>query len=82
LRTRRDGDRFAPSGLHGHTRKLKEWLIDHKVPRALRDRLPLLVVDGEVAALLWGDAWAVSEHFAEPHDASVVVYLGVVVKNS
>ena len=30
-------------------RRLKELLIDHKVPRAERDRLPLLLVDGTIA---------------------------------
>jgi hypothetical protein len=30
-------------------RRLKELLIDHKVPRAERDRLPLLLVEGTIA---------------------------------
>ncbi len=39
-RTRRDGDRFTPFG--GGTRKLKEYLIDMKVPQRFRDFIPLL----------------------------------------
>ncbi len=43
LRTRRPGDRFQPQGLGGHTVKLGDFLTNQKVPRAIRDRLPLLV---------------------------------------
>lgn len=64
LRTRQPGDRFEPPGLGGHHQKLKEWLIDHKVPQHQRDRLPLLEVDGELAALVLGARWPVSSRFA------------------
>jgi tRNA(Ile)-lysidine synthase len=40
LRSRRPGDRFAPRG--AGSKKLKALLIDAKVPRDRRDRLPLL----------------------------------------
>jgi tRNA(Ile)-lysidine synthase len=50
LRCRRPGDRFQPSGLEGHTRLVAKFLIDAKVPRAVRDRLPLLAADERV---LW-----------------------------
>jgi tRNA(Ile)-lysidine synthase len=42
LRTRRPGDRFAPLGMRGRTVKLADFLTNQKVPRALRDRLPIL----------------------------------------
>jgi len=45
LRTRRPGDRFRPLGMRG-TRLLKDYFIDRKVPRALRDRT-LLCADGD-----------------------------------
>lgn len=73
LRTRRPGDRFAPLGLGEHTQKLKVWLINRKVPQRLRDRLPLLVVDGEIAAIVWGERWPVSEHFALRADSRRIV---------
>lgn len=47
VRTRRPGDRLRPIGAPGE-RKLKELLIDRKVPRAARDRLPLLLVGGRI----------------------------------
>lgn len=45
-RRRRDGDVFTPYG--GGTRKLKEYLIDKKVPKRLRDSLVLLCRDNQV----------------------------------
>lgn len=52
LRTRQPGDRIAPPGMNGRTRKLKDWLIDRKIPAAHRDRLPLLICDGKIAAVI------------------------------
>jgi len=49
LRNRREGDRFRPFGLRG-TKKLSDFFIDSKIPRRLRDRVPLLV-DGD--DILW-----------------------------
>ncbi|HWI41356.1 MAG TPA: tRNA lysidine(34) synthetase TilS, partial [Verrucomicrobiae bacterium] len=48
LRSRRPGDRLVPLGMSG-SRKVKEVLIDCKVPRELRERIPLLTdAGGEV----------------------------------
>jgi tRNA(Ile)-lysidine synthase len=41
-RNRRPGDRFYPLGAGGE-KKLKDFLIEGKVPRSARDHLPLLV---------------------------------------
>ncbi len=46
LRPRKEGDVFAPYG--GGTRKLKEYFIDKKVPRRLRDRIPVLAAGNTV----------------------------------
>ncbi|MFN8373252.1 MAG: tRNA lysidine(34) synthetase TilS [Anaerolineae bacterium] len=75
LRTRRTGERFAPLGLNGHTQKLSEWMVDHKIPRAVRDYVPLLVVDGQIAAILYGTQWIISHYFAVHHGANRVIYL-------
>ena len=48
VRNRRPGDRIQSLGAPG-MRRLQELLIDSKVPRAERDSLPLLLVEGEVA---------------------------------
>ncbi len=47
VRSRRPGDRIQPLGC-GYRRRLKEVLIDHRVPRLQRDRLPLLEVGGRI----------------------------------
>ena len=42
VRNFRPGDRFQPLGVRG-TQKLKEFFIDHKIPRFERPNIPLLV---------------------------------------
>jgi tRNA(Ile)-lysidine synthase len=64
LRTREPGDRFAPQGMGGHSRKIKDWMIDHRVPRAIRNRVPLLMVDGEVGAIVLPERWVINEAYS------------------
>lgn len=59
VRNRRSGDRFQPLGMRT-PKKLKDFLIDRKVDVELRDRLPLLVWNGEIA---WIAGVEVSERF-------------------
>jgi len=59
VRNRRPGDRLRPLGAPGR-RRLKEVLIDRKVPRAKRDRLPLLVWRERIA---WVPGVTVDEAF-------------------
>jgi tRNA(Ile)-lysidine synthase len=47
VRSRRPGDRLQPLGGSG-VRRLKEILVDRKVPRTLRDRLPLLCWEDQI----------------------------------
>jgi tRNA(Ile)-lysidine synthase len=49
VRTRRPGDRFQPLG-SPYAKKLKAFLIDAKIPRTLRDRLPLVLTN---AGIVW-----------------------------
>jgi tRNA(Ile)-lysidine synthase len=59
VRNRRQGDRFQPYGMRG-TKKIKDFLIDAKVPRYERDSIPLLVCQDEV---LWLIGYTSSELF-------------------
>lgn len=59
LRTRRPGDWFHPLGAPG-SKKLKDFFIDHKVPRPERDRTPLLTAGEEV---VWVVGHRISERF-------------------
>ena len=73
LRTRQPGDRFKPRGMGGRSRKLKSWMIDRKIPRAIRDRIPLICADGEVIAICCGDIWHLAEIApCDSRDASAV----------
>ncbi len=58
VRNRRPGDRIQPLG--SSRRRLKDLLIDRRIPRSERDRLPLLVVDGEIA---WVPGVTIAERF-------------------
>jgi tRNA(Ile)-lysidine synthase len=59
VRNRRNGDRFQPLGLTG-PKKLKDFLIDRKIAAEVRDRLPLLLWNGEI---VWIGGVEVSERF-------------------
>ena len=48
VRPRSAGDRLR---LKGGTKPVKEWMIDRKIPAALRSGVPLLEADGVVAAV-------------------------------
>ena len=59
LRQRRDGDRFHPFGMRG-TKKLKDLLIDAKIPRQKRGRIPVLMSGDEI---IWVVGYRTSEPF-------------------
>ena len=52
LRTWRPGDRIAPVGLAGHSRKLQDVFVTAKVPPAVRASLPILA-DAATGEVLW-----------------------------
>ena len=45
IRMRREGDRFWPLGSNG-IKKLKDFFIDNKVPRMIRDSIPIIIMNG------------------------------------
>ena len=47
IRSRRPGDYFYPSGF-GKKKKLQDFFVDEKVPRDLRDSIPLMLSDKEI----------------------------------
>jgi tRNA(Ile)-lysidine synthetase-like protein len=59
IRNRRPGDRIHPLGGRG-SRRLKEVLIDRRVPRQMRERLPLLVVGERIA---WAPGVTIDQRF-------------------
>lgn len=61
LRSRKAGDRFKPVGMGGHSRKVKNWMIDKKIPQRLRDRIPLITVNDEVIAIYIENQWHLAD---------------------
>jgi tRNA(Ile)-lysidine synthase len=61
LRTRQAGDRFQPIGMKGHSKKVKAWMIDRKIPRQLRDKIPLLVTNDQIIAICVDDTWHLAD---------------------
>jgi tRNA(Ile)-lysidine synthase len=51
LRGRKKGDKFKPLGMKG-TKSVADFLIDDKVPRHLRDQVPLLTSQGRIVWLV------------------------------
>ena len=71
LRQRRDGDRFQPFGMRG-TKKLKDFLIDVKIPRQERGRVPVLMSGDEI---IWVVGYRTSEPFKIRDETKHWLYL-------
>ena len=71
VRNRQQGDRFQPYGMRG-TKKIKDFLIDAKVPRSERDSIPLLVCGDEI---LWVIGYTTSDAFKIKSDTRQYLYL-------
>lgn len=72
LRSRRRGDRLQPQGMSGATVKLSDLLINVKMPRLWRDRLPLLVSNGSI---LWVTGLRLNQNALVKPETESVVYL-------
>ena len=74
VRTRNPGDRIRVGS--EHTQRVKQWMIDRKIAKALRDFLPLLVVNDQVAAVLWNHEWEIFDPFRSKSDVEgAVLYI-------
>jgi len=76
VRTRVPGDRFQPLGMT-ESKKLQDFMVDAKVPRHLRDRVPLVVTDRGIA---WVAGWRIAEwaKVAGPTDRGVRLTFGLI----
>jgi len=72
VRSRRPGDRFRPLG-HAGRKKLQDFLVDRKIPREIRDSLPL-VVDGN-DRIVWVVGQSVAEDFRVTEPSRGVIFL-------
>jgi tRNA(Ile)-lysidine synthase len=72
IRNRRPGDRFTPFGLGGR-KKVQDFLVDRKVPRAARDGVPI-VVDRE-DRIVWVAGHEIDRAFRVTDASQTVVIL-------
>ena len=78
MRNFRPGDRFQPLGVKG-TQKVKEFFIDHKIPRFERPGI-LLLISGEMIA--WVAGHRIDERVKVTEKTERVLRVEVVWKNS
>ena len=74
IRNFRPGDRFQPLGVKG-IQKVKEFFIDHKIPRFERPKIPLLI-SGEMIA--WVIGYRIDERFKVSEKTQRVLKVKVV----
>ncbi len=72
VRNRRPGDRFRLPGLDGRT-KIQDLFVDRKVPRHLRDRVPLVVDDCD--RIVWVAGHSIASEFLVTDPAQAVIIL-------
>jgi tRNA(Ile)-lysidine synthase len=72
VRNRRAGDRFRPVGLCG-TKKIQDLFVDRKLPRAERDRVPL--VTDESGQIVWVAGYGIDERFRVTDRSQAVLVL-------
>ncbi|MDO5018457.1 MAG: tRNA lysidine(34) synthetase TilS [Lagierella massiliensis] len=68
LRSRRDGDKIR---LKGYSKKLKDIFIDEKVPKHLRDLIPIFIYKNDI---IWINGFRrVNKYFLDPKDDFMVM---------
>lgn len=72
LRIRREGDRFEPFGLGGHTQKLSDFFTNVKLPQRARDRWPLLSLGDTIA---WIPGYQLADPFRITKNSRQIIYI-------
>lgn len=71
LRTRKAGDFIRPFGMKG-TKKLQDYFVDRKIPKEIRDFIPLVACGSEI---LWIVGEATNETFKVTKNSEVILLL-------
>lgn len=74
VRTRQDGDRFAPLGMKGREQKLQDFFIQKGVPRFYRDFVPLIVSGDKIA---WVGGFRLDDRFKVNENVTKVLRVEV-----
>jgi tRNA(Ile)-lysidine synthase len=71
IRYRKEGDLFKPYKSNG-TKKLKEYFIDNKIPRNLRETIPLVAKDKDI---VWIIGYKISDKFKVTENTKYILKL-------
>jgi len=74
VRRRESGDRISPLGMNG-SKKLKEFLIDKKIPRDMRNDMEFVFIGKEVVCTFEG---IISEKFKIDKTTKSILRLSVI----
>ncbi|MEQ8224968.1 MAG: tRNA lysidine(34) synthetase TilS [Candidatus Eremiobacterota bacterium] len=74
LRNRRKGDKFIPLGMKGK-KKLKDFLIDEKIPGHKRDSIPV-ITSGE--DILWVVGMRIDDRFKVTRKSKKIIHMEIV----
>lgn len=77
VRTRRNGDRFVPLG-HKSEKKLKDFLIDQKIDREKRDKIPLILSEDKI---IWLTSIRISDEFKVTESTKKILKIEVCDEN-
>jgi tRNA(Ile)-lysidine synthase len=77
IRARRQGDRFEPFGMDGHTIKLSDFFINEKLPQRAREAWPLLC-SGET--VIWVPGYRPAHPFRLTDKTRQVIYFTLMQK--
>jgi tRNA(Ile)-lysidine synthase len=75
VRTRRRGDRFQPLGME-QTKKVGEFMLDARIPRVWRERVPLFCTPQQV---IWIAGWRIDERVKVTRDTRQVLCLKLIL---
>jgi len=76
IRARQDGDFFYPLGL-GKKKKLQDFFVDEKVPRDMRDAVPIVMSGNDI---IWIAGYRADERFKPSEQTDKIVKL--IISNS
>ncbi len=71
IRNRRPGDRFQPLGMT-EPKRLHEFMIDARVPRSWRDRIPIVCSPQQI---IWVVGWRIDDRVKVTEDTKEILHL-------